>query len=268
MSSAFDRLYEDYHTRKSNQRKRESLENTRKSWDMFSPNRVSKEKDKKYKLDREPFYQKFNRLYNDHEEKLKRQRKAQENQNQEIDNTHTYAWKSINRNSSVNSSKSLGRRLSLTSKIFSPEEAKRKQNTLIQKINKEEGVTFRPKINNRRSVLQLTKSLNTTEWNPNIDNSTRSSENICFNNQIAKLASKRSCPSICKYKKSTWQKENKGDYYYSENNRYNNEPFTYSKITNFEEDTENISKSIVFNGSVISIKINIIIEQYYMKYKN
>jgi len=44
----------------------------------FAPDRISKPSDSKFGLEKEPFYEKFNRLYNDHAKKLQKKRVAKQ----------------------------------------------------------------------------------------------------------------------------------------------------------------------------------------------
>lgn len=76
----------------------------------FAPERVTKDKDKQFGLTKEPFYQKFNRLYQDHEKKIKTRRIMKERRDQEDRKKHNFATsRESNRRSSCKNSASADR---------------------------------------------------------------------------------------------------------------------------------------------------------------
>lgn len=106
-SPAFERLYEDHSRRRLNQRKLETLKHKEEIDSRFAPQRVTKSKDKEYGLTKEPFYQKFNRLFNDHEKKTRKRRMLAEVKAREEKNLHEKATANISgRRSSLPSSRS------------------------------------------------------------------------------------------------------------------------------------------------------------------
>ena len=107
----------------------------------FKPERVSKSKDKI--LPKEPFYQKFNRLYDDHERRIAKLRRAIDERNKVIQSMMSPSSKS--RSKSRKSSRSNNR--SSSRLIQSPAMIRQRKMEILQKVNKEEGVTFKPKIN-------------------------------------------------------------------------------------------------------------------------
>ena len=172
---------------------------------------------------------------------------AQEQREQEIEEKHNSAIKSINRQSSVNSSKSRERkRSSLASRIYSPEDVKKKYEKLVEKVNKEEGVTFHPKTNCKRNTLLISKNSSITERNLDINNS--SILNIVNNdsNHALEIYSKRKTPFITKYASVACLKENRDDYYKYENDRYERKQQYKSNFTNINDD-EFSQKSSKFN---------------------
>lgn len=94
-----------------------------------------------------------------------KQRKIKEERDKRDSMLHNYISTSKTSRKSKDTSKSCERRSpSIPALIPSPEDTKRKRAKLLEKVNKEEGVTFHPKINKFSSCAQVEKDHNTTSY--------------------------------------------------------------------------------------------------------
>ncbi|CAI2377427.1 unnamed protein product [Moneuplotes crassus] len=225
--------YAEHSVRKSAQRKAEiQVIKTQDKELKFVPERVTKGKDSLYGLDKEPYYEKFNRLYNDHAEKHKKRRRAKKERDEII-------TKQACRTKRGGSGHSKGsRRHDSVTKVQYPKEIQKKTQKLLEKVNREEGVTFHPKINKKSQALAASKS-STHVSHRHLSKNTQSLK------KFTELASKYS-----KSPNKTGRNVNKSGLSTSgyknhqnlpefklptsssqQNDRYHPEDFTYSKLT-------------------------------------
>ena len=241
---AHERLYSDFSKRKAAQRRTEHLKHLEEQDMKFVPERVTKSKDKKFGLDKEPFYEKFNRLYQDHEKKARKSRKQKQIRDQEDRKKHNFNPNrgSLGRKSQGASSSAENRRSRLSSLIRSPEEIQRRAQELVEKVNREEGCTFQPKVNTKMNNLLVDPNSDVISRNKefvkNRDNKILAMKcRTVVDDSLESSGQKtKPYPSIYQYRDLAACKSLSEEQLQNINSRYSKTHETFSKVT--EEDIE------------------------------
>ena len=154
---------------------------------------------------------------------------------------HNFISSTKQRRSSQDTSKSWERRSpTISSLIPSPQETKHRRAKLIEKVNKEEGVTFRPKLNKYSNRILAEKNMNLincfNEYNSNdgdIFSKQRLSQDLVFENMID-----YEYPSFSQYKNLALPR-NLSDVPSTFNTRYDNIKTLSNLTSDNEDDIEN-----------------------------